>query len=124
MGHTFSTPFFGSPGAIGWYNTSVRSNVPDDLAKEFKEKTGAAEFGLFAREYFNAVNIIAKAASKIRSDNSELNGSSIREAIFSIGTFNSDIADIVFEGSNTAKRPVDILQNTESARVRIPFEQN
>ena len=124
VGHTFSTPFFGSPGAIGWYNTSVRSNVPDDLAKEFKEKTGAAEFGLFAREYFNAVNIIAKAASKIRSDNSELNGSSIREAIFSIGTFNSDIADIVFEGSNTAKRPVDILQNTESARVRIPFEQN
>lgn len=124
VGHTFSTPFFGSPGAVGWYNTSVRSNVPEGLAKEFKEKTGSLEFGLFAREYFNAVNIIVKAASKVKSENSELSGSSLRKAIFDIKSFKSDIADIVFEDSNTAKRPVDILQNTEDARVRIPFGQD
>ena len=124
VGHTFSTPFFGYPGALGWYNTSVRSIAPEGLAAEFKQKTGSAEFGLFAREYFNAINIIAKAAAKVKSDGVTLDGKSLRAAIFGIKSFKSDIADITFEGSNTAKRPVDILQNTEGARVRVPFEQN
>lgn len=122
VGHTFSTPFFGSPGAVGWYNTSVRSLAPDGIAKEFIEKTGASEFGLFAREYFNALNIVSKAATKVKSDGNSMNGANIRQAIFDIKSFKSEIADIIFEDSNTAKRPVDILQNTDKARVRIEFK--
>ena len=121
VGHTFSTPFFGSPGAIGWYNTSVRSNVPPDLAAEYKAKYGASEFGLFAREYYNDVNILAKAAAKVQSEGKTLNGENLKAAIFEIKTFNSDIADITFEGSNTAKRPVDILRNTATERERVSF---
>jgi branched-chain amino acid transport system substrate-binding protein len=122
VGHTFSTPFFGSPGAVGWYNTSVRSNIPEKLGTEFVGKFGAKEFGLFSREYFNVINIVAKAAAKVKTDGKELNGEDLKAAIFELKTFNSDIADITFEGSNTAKRPVDILQNTTSERLRIPFD--
>lgn len=122
VGHTFSTPLFGYPGTLGWYQTSVVSNVPEKLAAEFKAKyPDVKELGLFAREYFNSANIIMKGMDKVLADGGKVTGETLRKAIYDIKVFNSDIANITFEGTNIAKRKVDIHKYGEKERIRIDF---
>ncbi len=121
VGNTFSTPFFGKPGAEGWYNTTVVSKIPPALAEEFKAEYNVDFFEVQSREYYNSVFIIADAMKKVLDDGKEVNGTNLRDAILAIGTFKSEIADITFDGSNTAKRPIAIEQNGKNERIVIDF---
>lgn len=119
VGNTFSRPFFGHASTEGWYQTAIQSNYPEDATvAAFKEKFGAKDMGFFAREYYNATNIALKAAEKLIADGKEITGTALRDTIFEIHTFESPIAKIAFD-SNTASRPVEILQYVGPERVLI-----
>ncbi|PWV98824.1 branched-chain amino acid transport system substrate-binding protein [Hoeflea marina] len=110
IGNTFSRPFFGYASTEGWYQTAIQSGYPDDATLEaFKTQFDAEDMGFFAREYFNATNIIIEAARLVTKDGASLTGTTLRDAIFKIKDFNSPIADIRFD-TNTASRPVEIQQ--------------
>ncbi|MDF2373613.1 MAG: ABC transporter substrate-binding protein [Rhizobiaceae bacterium] len=119
IGNTFSSPFFGHPSTEGWYQTGIQSGFPkDDLVAKFNERFGTEEMGFFAREYYNATNMIIRIAQHLLDNGSELTGKAMRDAVFEIGTFNSDIANLSIT-TNTASRPVEILQYQGDERVVI-----
>lgn len=122
VGNTFSTPFFGQPGAVGWYNTTVLSKSPPALEKEYKETYNDPLFEIQTREYYNSVNIIAQAMKRVLDEGKEVNGANLKAAIFDIGEFKSEIADISFTDSNTADREILIQQNGEKERTTIDFK--
>jgi branched-chain amino acid transport system substrate-binding protein len=108
IGNTFSRPFFGYPSTEGWYQTAIQSGYPDAAVLDaFKGQFKVEDMGFFAREYYNATNIVIEAAKQVADKGGDLTGTSIKEAILEIKTFNSPIANIVFE-TNTASRPVEI----------------
>lgn len=117
VGTTFSSPFYGHKATEGWVQAVTKSAYPaEDLHARFNEKYGTAEMEFFAREYFNSTNIILQAAQHVVDAGKELTGTNLRDAIFEIGTFSSDVAEIKFEGSNTAKRPIEIQEYTAEGR--------
>lgn len=121
VGNTYSTPFFGKPGAEGWYNTTVVSNIPPALEEEFKSEYNVDFFEVQSREYYNAVFIIAEGMKKVLDEGKEVNGTNLRDAILAIGTFKSDIAEITFNNSNTATRAIAIEQNGKDERIMIDY---
>ncbi len=121
VGNTFSTPFFGKRGAEGWYNTTVISKIPPALEAEFKSTYKVDFFEVQSREYYNTVYIIAAAMKKVLDDGKEVDGTNLRDAILAIGNFKSDIADITFENSNTAKRPIAIEKNGATERIAVDY---
>jgi branched-chain amino acid transport system substrate-binding protein len=119
VGNTFSRPFFGYKSTEGWYQTAIQSGYPEDsVVAAFKTTFKAEDMGFFAREYYNATNIIFQAAEKVLKDGGEISGETLRDAILAIKTFKSPVAKISFE-TNTASRPVEILQFKGSERVLI-----
>jgi branched-chain amino acid transport system substrate-binding protein len=118
-GNTFSQPFLGHPATEGWYQTVVRSGYPEDnVLAEFKAAFGLKDMGFFAREYYNATNILLKAAENVLNSNGKITGSTLKDEIFKIRRFESPIANIVFE-TNTASRPVEIRKYVGSERVLV-----
>ena len=119
IGNTFSSPFFGYPSTEGWYQTGIQSGYPsDELVKKFTEKFGVDDMGFFAREYYNSTNLILTVAKRLVEQGNELTGKAMREALFDIGTFDSDVAKLEFT-TNTASRPVEILQYQGDKRAVI-----
>jgi len=119
IGNTFSRPFFGHASTEGWYQTAIQSGYPDNATvAAFKKQFNAEDMGFFAREYFNATNIILKAAEKVLADGGEITGPALRDAVLKIRTFDSPVAKINFE-SNTASRPVEILRYKGKERVTV-----
>lgn len=109
-GNTFSRPFFGHASTEGWYQTAIESGYPEEaVVAAFKSAFKTEDMGFFAREYFNATNIVLEAAAKVLKDGGEISGETLRNAILDIKTFESPIARITFE-TNTASRPVEIRQ--------------
>lgn len=124
VGNTFSRPFFGHKSTEGWYQTAIQSGYPEDaLVSAFKTQFAAKDMGFFAREYFNATNIILQAAGKVMKDGGDISGQSLRDAILEIKSFESPVAKITFD-TNTASRPVEILQfrGTERALIQVGTE--
>lgn len=119
IGNTFSQPFFGHPATEGWYQTAIQSGYPDEEAvAAFKKQFNTDDMGFFAREYYNATNIILQAAEKVIADGGDLTGPALREAVLAIRTFESPVANISF-ATNTASRPVEILQYQGDKRVIV-----
>ncbi|MCV3205633.1 ABC transporter substrate-binding protein [Mesorhizobium sp. YC-39] len=119
IGNTFSRPFFGHASTEGWYQTAIQSGYPDEATvAAFKKQFNAEDMGFFAREYFNSTNIILKAAKKVIADGGDITGPALRDAVLAIRTFESPVADVTFE-SNTASRPVEILQYKGKERVIV-----
>lgn len=119
IGNTFSRPFFGYTSTEGWYQTAIQSGYPDEATvAAFKKQFNADDMGFFAREYYNATNIVLQAAEKVIADGGELTGPALRDAVLAIRSFESPIADITFE-TNTASRPVEILQYQGNERVVV-----
>ena len=119
IGNTFSRPFFGHAATDGWYQTAIQSGYPDAATVEaFKKQFNLGDMGFFAREYYNATNIVLEAAKSVLDSGGKITGSSLRDAILKIKTFESPIASISFE-TNTALRPVEILQYRGPERVLV-----
>lgn len=122
VGNTFSRPFFGRASTEGWYQTAIESGYPEeDVVSAFKAAYKADDMGFFAREYFNATNIVLQAAEKVLKDGGDVTGEALRDAILEIKTFESPVAKITFE-TNTASRPVEIRQFQGSERALITVE--
>lgn len=128
VGNTYITPFFGLPGATGFYNTTVVSESPPALEAEFKKTYDQTVFDINTRETYNTTNIIAQGMKKVVDDGKPMTGENIRDAILAIGTFKSDIATISFKNASgpgrssyTADRPILIQQNREHDHLTIAF---
>jgi branched-chain amino acid transport system substrate-binding protein len=116
VGNTFSRPFFGHASTDGWYQTAIQSGYPDDATLEkFKKKFKVEDMGFFAREYYNATNIVLEAAKHVIEAKEDIDGTALRDAILKIKSFKSPIADISFE-TNTASRPVEIQKYANKDR--------
>jgi branched-chain amino acid transport system substrate-binding protein len=119
VGNTFSRPFFGHASTEGWYQTAIESGYPEEpVVAAFKSAFKVEDMGFFAREYFNATNIILEGAEKVMKDGGEVSGETLRDAILEIKTFDSPVASITFE-TNTASRPVEIRQFRGSERALV-----
>jgi branched-chain amino acid transport system substrate-binding protein len=108
VGNTFSRPFFGYPATDGWYQTAIQSGYPDDaVLSAFKQQFKTQDMGFFAREYYNATNVVLQAAKAVLDQGGDLTGTALRDQILKIKVFKSAIADLTFD-ANTAARPVVI----------------
>jgi branched-chain amino acid transport system substrate-binding protein len=110
VGTTFLTFFFGFETTDGWYQTAIRSSDPEPKALEaFKAKYGTEDMPYFAREYYNTTNIILQTAQMLVDQGKDLTGPNLKKAIEEIGTFESSIASITFDGNN-ARRAITVQQ--------------
>ncbi len=120
-GTSFSRPFFGFKSTLGWFHSAIESNVPADEEKAFIAKFNVKEMGFFEREYYNSTNVLLKVIDTTLGKGQELTGKNLRENLFAMKTFNSPVANIVFESGNTAKRNVEILTHGANAREKVNY---
>lgn len=114
LGLTFTvagTTFFNDPDMIadpsaeGFVHTQVRIDAPPELAAAFKGKYGV-EMAFFARQYYNAMQIIAAVTDKVLADGKPLTGENMHNTLFAIGKFQG-LIPLTFK-TNTASVPLDI----------------
>lgn len=107
----------GDQNANGWYHTQLLNSVPAGVEDKFKAKYGES-MNFHAKQCFNAVEILAASMRKIGKDGGTLDGTSLKKAIFDIGTFGTQEMPIVFK-SNTAQMGIGIneFQNGVSTTI-------
>ena len=93
------------PAAEGFIHTQVRIDAPAELADAFKKKFDA-NFDFFAKQYYNATLVVAKALEKVLADKQPVTGENLRQAIFDIRSFQG-LIPMEFK-SNTATMVMDI----------------
>jgi branched-chain amino acid transport system substrate-binding protein len=105
------TTFFADPATIadpssnGFIHTQVRIEAPPELSSAFKAKYGA-DMDFFARQYYNAAEIVFTTMDKVLASGKPVTGENLRTALFQIGHFQG-LIPMDFK-SNTATVPVDI----------------
>ena len=93
------------PAAEGFLHTQLQSQVPPELAAEFKAKYNAeAEF--FVRQYYTAANILFTALDRVLAEGKPVTGENLRDAILKIKKFDG-LVPVTFN-SNTATVPFDL----------------
>ncbi len=114
MGVTFQvagTTFFQDPALIndpaaeGFLHTQLQSQVPPELAAEFKVKYNA-EMEFFVRQYYTAANILFTALDKVLAEGKPVTGENLRDTILKIKKFEG-LVPVVFN-TNTATVPFDM----------------
>lgn len=121
-GTSFSRPFFGYKSTLGWFHSAIESGVPAAEEKEFIAKFNVKEMGFFEREYYNSTNILLQVIDYTLGKGQEITGKNLRDNMLAMKTFNSGVANIVFDGNgNTAKRTVEILTHGPSAREKVNY---
>ena len=93
------------PAAEGFIHTQVRIDAPPELAATFKQKFGS-DFDFFAKQYYNATLVVAKALEKVLADKQPVTGENLRQAIFDIRSFQG-LIPMEFK-TNTATMVMDI----------------
>lgn len=107
------TSFFADPQAIadptaeGFVHTQVQIDAPPELAASFKQHFGT-DMDFFARQYYNAAQIILTVLDKLAEEKKPITGQSMRETLFAIKTFNG-LIPMTFT-SNTATVPIAISE--------------
>jgi branched-chain amino acid transport system substrate-binding protein len=105
------TSFFADPAAIadpsgeGFVHTQVQIDAPPELSAAFKAKFGA-DMDFFARQYYNAAQIVIAALEKVLADKQDVTGENLRGALFTIRTFQG-LIPMEFK-TNTATVPIGI----------------
>jgi branched-chain amino acid transport system substrate-binding protein len=94
-----------NPNATGWLHTQVRIDAPPDLAEQFRTRFGG-EMSFFARQYYNAANVVFAAITDVIKGGHEVTGESVRDAILRIGHFEG-LVPVTFK-TNTASAEIDI----------------
>jgi branched-chain amino acid transport system substrate-binding protein len=93
------------PSSTGLVHTQVHIDAPPALAAAFKAKYGA-DMDFFARQYYNATQIVLTALAKVLADKQEVTGETMHNALFAIRSFQG-LIPMEFK-SNTATVPIDI----------------
>ncbi|MFO1029269.1 MAG: ABC transporter substrate-binding protein [Acetobacteraceae bacterium] len=93
------------PASEGFVHTQVRIDAPPELAAAFKAKYGA-DMDFFARQYYNAMQIVMTTIDKTLADGKPITGENLRETLFTIRSFKG-LIPLEFK-TNTASVQLDI----------------
>jgi branched-chain amino acid transport system substrate-binding protein len=93
------------PSAAGFVHTQLQIDAPPDLAAQFKEKYGA-DMEFFAKQYYNAAQIILTTLDKVVADKKPVTGEAMHDTLLQIRRFQG-LIPLEFK-TNTASVPMDI----------------
>lgn len=105
------TTFMADPAAIadpasnGIIHTQVQIDAPPELAAAFKEKFNA-DMDFFARQYYNAAQIMLTVLDKLVTEKKPITGESMHDTLFAIRKFQG-LIPMEFK-TNTATVPIGI----------------
>ena len=104
------------PSSTGLIHTQVHIDAPPALSAAFKAKYGA-DMDFFARQYYNATEIVLTTLAKVLGDKQDVTGENMRNALFAIRSFQG-LIPMEFK-TNTATVPIDIneMQNGKDVTV-------
>lgn len=94
-----------SPSAEGFVHSQVQISAPPELSAAFEKKYGA-DMDFFARQYYNAAQIVVTVLDKLATEKKPVTGQSMHDALFEIKTFHG-LIPMTFS-SNTATVPIAI----------------
>jgi branched-chain amino acid transport system substrate-binding protein len=104
------------PNATGLIHTQVQVDAPQELSATFKAKYGA-DMDFFARQYYNATQIILATIESVLNEKQEVTGEKLRAALFAIRTFHG-LIPMEFK-SNTATVPIGINMMKDGKDITI-----
>ena len=116
------TTFFADPATIadpssaGFVHTQLRIDAPPELAAQFKAKYGV-DMEFFAKQYYNAAQIILTTLDKVLSENKPVTGEDMHDTLLKIGKFQG-LIPLEFK-TNTASVPIDINQMRDGKDVTL-----
>jgi branched-chain amino acid transport system substrate-binding protein len=93
------------PASTGLIHTQVQIDAPPELAAAFKQKYDA-DMDFFARQYYNAAQIILTTLDKVLQDKKPVTGETLHDTLFEIRKFQG-LIPMEFK-SNTATVPIGI----------------
>ncbi|MEJ0016312.1 MAG: ABC transporter substrate-binding protein [Acetobacteraceae bacterium] len=98
-------PTIADPSSAGFIHTQLKIDAPPDLADQFKAKYGT-DMEFFAKQYYNAAQIILATLDKVLAENKRVTGESMHDALFEIRKFQG-LIPLEFK-TNTASVPINI----------------
>ncbi len=116
------TTFFADPATIadpssaGFVHTQLRIDAPPELAAQFKAKYGV-DMEFFAKQYYNAAQIILTTLDKVLSENKPVTGENMHDTLLKIGKFQG-LIPLEFK-TNTASVPIDINEMRDGKDVTL-----
>jgi len=116
------TTFFADPATIadpssaGFVHTQLRIDAPPELAAQFKAKYGV-DMEFFAKQYYNAAQIILTTLDKVLSENKPVTGEDMHDTLLKIGKFQG-LIPLEFK-TNTASVPIDINEMRDGKDVML-----
>lgn len=104
------------PASSGLVHTQVQIDVPPELAAAFKQKFGT-DMEFFARQYYNAAQIIFTIADKLLAEGKPLTGKNMHDALFQIKSFHG-LIPMEFT-TNTATVPIGINEMKDGKDITL-----
>jgi branched-chain amino acid transport system substrate-binding protein len=104
------------PNSTGLIHTQVVIDAPPELSTAFKAKYGA-DMDFFARQYYNAAQIILTTLDKVLTEKQAVTGENLRTALFAIKSFHG-LIPMEFK-TNTATVPISINMMKDGKDVTI-----
>jgi branched-chain amino acid transport system substrate-binding protein len=104
------------PASTGLIHTQVQINAPPQLSAAFRAKYGD-DMDFFARQYYNAAQIILTTLDKVLADNKPVTGETLHDTLFAIKTFQG-LVPMTFN-SNTATVPIGINRMQDGKDVTL-----
>ncbi len=112
----------GDQNANGWYHTQLLNAVPPGIEEKFKAKYGE-NMNFHAKQCFNAVEILAASMRKVAKDGGSMDGTSVKKALYDIGTFGTAEMPIVFK-TNTAEMGIGVNEFQNGVSTMIEKESS